>query len=250
LDCNDGCPADPNKTLAGACGCGVADTDSDSDGTPDCHDACPVDPNKTASGLCGCGVADTDGDGDSTVDCLDGCPLDPAKIAPGDCGCGALETDTDDDGDADCIDGCPNDPLKNAPGQCGCGTPDIDTTGSGVADCLSDCADLPDGTVMREDVPCGDGMCGTATGTEYCQGGFLATTCDEAWEQIPDITCGAEVPVVAYAIATNVEGEPIGTIRCLRATNGVVTCDTDPSAPVAGTLRIYEGLFCPGEVAP
>ena len=37
---NDGCPTDPAKTAAGACGCGVADTDSDGDGVPNCHDNC------------------------------------------------------------------------------------------------------------------------------------------------------------------------------------------------------------------
>ena len=74
LDCNDGCPDDPNKTEAGDCGCGVADTDSDSDGTPDCNDGCPDDAEKTEPGDCGCGVPDGDADGDSIPDCNDPCP--------------------------------------------------------------------------------------------------------------------------------------------------------------------------------
>ncbi|MEY4183337.1 MAG: hypothetical protein RLZZ217_1963, partial [Planctomycetota bacterium] len=42
------------------------DLDTDGDGTPDAQDGCPNDPNKTAAGACGCGVADTDSDGDGT----------------------------------------------------------------------------------------------------------------------------------------------------------------------------------------
>jgi len=248
LDCNDACPNDPDKLLAGACGCGIADTDGDGDNTPDCLDGCPADPAKTAEGICGCGIAEIDSDGDATADCIDLCPADPAKVVPGDCGCGAAETDTDQDGVADCIDLCPADPLKAAPGQCGCGTADTDTDLDGVPDCLSDCAGLPDGTILRQSVPCGDGMCGNSTGTEYCQNGTFATTCDEAWEQIPDIVCGADQPTVAYAIASDANGNPVGTIRCTQNVDGVVTCDTDPGAPLPGTLKIYEGLFCPGEV--
>jgi len=35
-DCDDGCPNDPNKTDAGACGCGQSDADLDGNGLPDC----------------------------------------------------------------------------------------------------------------------------------------------------------------------------------------------------------------------
>ncbi len=52
--------------------------DSDNDGTVDCDDGCPNDPNKIAPGGCGCGVADTDGDGDGSPacnDCNDANPL-------------------------------------------------------------------------------------------------------------------------------------------------------------------------------
>ena len=110
-DC-DGCPNDPNKTSAGACGCGVADTDSDSDGTPNCNDLCPNDPAKTSPGTCGCGVADTDSDSDGTPNCNDLCPSDPAKTSPGTCGCGVADTDSDSDGTPNCVDTCPNDPTN------------------------------------------------------------------------------------------------------------------------------------------
>ncbi len=54
----DECPNDPNKTVAGVCGCGTADVDRDSDGTMDCKEACPTDRNKTPPGACGCGVSE------------------------------------------------------------------------------------------------------------------------------------------------------------------------------------------------
>jgi hypothetical protein len=111
-DCSDGCPSDPAKTAAGACGCGVADTDADGDGTANCHDSCPQDPSKTSD-------ADTDHDG--AANCVDGCPMDPAKRAAGTCGCGVADADADADGTADCLDGCANDASKTAPGTCGCG---------------------------------------------------------------------------------------------------------------------------------
>ena len=65
---------------ASACG-----GDSDSDGTLDCNDGCPADGDKTEPGVCGCGVADTDTDGDGTPDCSDGCPLDSAATQAGSC---------------------------------------------------------------------------------------------------------------------------------------------------------------------
>lgn len=91
-DCVDGCPQDPNKLQAGACGCGVLDSDIDFDGALDCQETCPGDPAKTAPGLCGCGQADVDTDLDGILDCNDGCPRDAARAAPGVCGCGAADT--------------------------------------------------------------------------------------------------------------------------------------------------------------
>jgi hypothetical protein len=91
-DCVDGCPQDPNKLAAGACGCGVRDSDIDFDGALDCQEMCPGDPGKTAPGLCGCGQADVDTDSDGMLDCNDGCPRDAARAAPGVCGCGAADT--------------------------------------------------------------------------------------------------------------------------------------------------------------
>jgi alpha-tubulin suppressor-like RCC1 family protein len=54
--------------------CAVPTADGDGDGAPNCSDGCPIDPAKTAAGACGCGTADADGDQDGALDCLDNCP--------------------------------------------------------------------------------------------------------------------------------------------------------------------------------
>jgi len=59
----DGCPSDPNKVTAGACGCGVPDIDSDLDSVPDCLDNCPTLANAAQ------GDADADGVGDLCDNC-------------------------------------------------------------------------------------------------------------------------------------------------------------------------------------
>lgn len=138
-DCVDGCPLDPLKVAAGACGCGVPDTDTDNDGTPDCFDNCPTDPNKVDPGFCGCNRPENDPDGDGVPSCIDDCPFDPNKIAPGLCGCGVPDTDTDSDGVPDCFDACPTDPAKVDPGFCGCGQPETDTDADGLPDCVDGC---------------------------------------------------------------------------------------------------------------
>lgn len=60
-------------------GLGQTSADLDGDLTPDCLDACPADPNKSAPGDCGCFHPDTDRDGDGLLDCRDGCPDDPTN---------------------------------------------------------------------------------------------------------------------------------------------------------------------------
>ncbi|HKQ49010.1 MAG TPA: hypothetical protein VJZ71_13140 [Phycisphaerae bacterium] len=90
----DTCPADPNKSAPGQCGCGTPDTDGDGDGTADCNDDCPADPGKTAPGVCGCGVSDADANGNGTADCLDPPPPVPPgpQPTPGCCAPGVFPT--------------------------------------------------------------------------------------------------------------------------------------------------------------
>jgi len=143
----DHCPADPEKTAPGDCGCGIPDTDSDDDGTADCleFDYCPEDEDKTLPGICGCGIPDVDDNGNGVVDCneddIDLCPNDDYKLTPGVCGCGLADDDADGNGTIDCLesDQCPEDPDKELPGICGCGEVDGDSDGDGVPDCSDEC---------------------------------------------------------------------------------------------------------------
>ena len=70
----DGCPSDPNKVAAGACGCGVPDSDADLDSVPDCIDNCPTLAN----------AAQGDVDADGVGDTCDNCPAD-ANAGQSDC---------------------------------------------------------------------------------------------------------------------------------------------------------------------
>ncbi len=66
----------------GAGNCISAVCDTDADGTLDCEDGCPEDPDKIAPGVCGCGIADEgDLDGDGILDCVDPCPSWPYECS-------------------------------------------------------------------------------------------------------------------------------------------------------------------------
>ncbi|MBS1582350.1 MAG: T9SS type A sorting domain-containing protein, partial [Bacteroidetes bacterium] len=226
----DLCPADPNKTAPGACGCGTADVsttyyaDTDGDGAGDpsaplagftCTvpagyvasntDGCPNDPNKVAPGACGCGTADVpttyyaDADGDGVGD-------PNATLAGFTCTvpAGYVTSNTD---------GCPNDPNKVAPGVCGCGTADTDSDGDGTADCNDGCPNDPNKIAPGI---CGCGTADTDTdgdGTADCNDG-----CPNDPDKIAPGVCGcgtADVPTTYYA---DTDGDGVG----------------DPNAPLAG----------------
>ncbi|UCG34346.1 MAG: hypothetical protein JSU68_06845 [Phycisphaerales bacterium] len=55
-----------------------SETDTDGDDLIDECDECDSDPDKIVAGQCGCGVPETDTDGDQAPDCIDECPNDPA----------------------------------------------------------------------------------------------------------------------------------------------------------------------------
>lgn len=132
----DDCPADPDKTLPGTCGCGVADTDSDQDNTPDCADFCPDDAAKLEPGTCGCGKPEPNATG--ITSCEDTCPTNIDKEAPGVCGCDVADTDRDADGNPDCMDACPDNPNPLATAANGCVAPPATGGSSGDGDGNSD----------------------------------------------------------------------------------------------------------------
>jgi hypothetical protein len=49
----------------------VVDVDSDGDGVGDCNDGCPADPDKVEPGDCGCGAPDLDENNNGISDCLE-----------------------------------------------------------------------------------------------------------------------------------------------------------------------------------
>lgn len=213
---SDLCPADPNKTVPGICGCGASDADTDGDGIANCLDGCPTDPNKTSAGVCGCGVPDTDADGDGTSGCLDACSADPDKTEPGLCGCGVPDTDTDGDGTPDCLDTCPTDANKTAPGACGCGHSDLDSDADGIANCLDSCPNDPN---KIEPGLCGCGVADTDSdgdGTPDC-----SDTCPNDAQKVNPGHCGCG--------ALESDADADGTPDCLDA------CPTDPAKTSPGS---------------
>lgn len=161
--------------------------DSDGDGVPDGFDGCPNDPAKIVAGACGCGVVDSDpcggcvdgdDDGDGVCNADDQCPGESDTL------------DTDGDGTPDCRDGCVDDPMKTAPGDCGCGTVDEDTNANGTSDCVEPMAlevrtvDASSGAVVAGvpfavDSPAMAGLCVGVTssaGLFTCPSGLLPGT--------------------------------------------------------------------------
>ena len=187
VNCQDGCPNDPNKTAPGQCGCGVPDTDTDNDGTADCNDGCPTDPNKTAPGVCGCNVPEVDTDGDGVLDCVDNCP----SIA------NAGQADGDNDGVGDACDNCTtvanpnqgdcdNDTIGDAC-EIAAGAPDCNL--NGVPDSCELAAGAPD--INNNQIP---DICEANGGTPYC---FGDTGCP----------CGNNVPAGAAQGCRNSTGQ-------------------------------------------
>ncbi|GMU24905.1 MAG: hypothetical protein AMXMBFR13_49760 [Phycisphaerae bacterium] len=88
IDGCDLCPANPEKSLPGACGCDAPESDQDNDAVPDCVDGCPADPDKTT---------DIDADGDEIPECIDNCPGIP----------NADQSNQDQDNHGDICDLCP-----------------------------------------------------------------------------------------------------------------------------------------------
>ena len=157
IDVCDGCPNDPAKIAAGACGCGVVDIDSDSDGTANC--------------------IDDDDDNDGVADYADAFPLDASESVDTDGDGQGNNADQDDDGDGadDASDGCPFDTNKTAPGACGCGSPDTDSDGDGIANCIDNCVAIANPT---QDDCDGNGIGEACESFTDCNANSIPDSCD------------------------------------------------------------------------
>ena len=164
----------------------IVDNDADDDGTCDSLDECPNDPNKALAGICGCGVVDTDNDNDGLCDsdgsdnCYNTSACNYADVGNAACiiptGCetctnndgtgGVNANDDDADGTCNSADGCPNDAAKIAPGTCGCGNVDVDVDNDGLCD--SDGSDICFNTNACNYADVSNAACITPSGCETC----------------------------------------------------------------------------------
>lgn len=62
------------------CMCSSGETDSDLDGTRDCEDECPNEARKVVAGTCGCGLPEEDYDNNGQLDCIAQGGMRPAAI--------------------------------------------------------------------------------------------------------------------------------------------------------------------------
>ncbi|MBS1569206.1 MAG: hypothetical protein JST45_07150, partial [Bacteroidetes bacterium] len=258
-DANDGCPNDPNKTSAGACGCGnpdvpttwYADTDGDGLGDPnnsqvgytciqppgyvaDNTDLCPSVAG-TVGSACDDGNPNTTGDAlDANCNCI-GTPGncddgDPCTVDSWDGNqCVHTFQDTDGDGTCDANDGCVNDPDKTAPGACGCGVADVATTW--YADTDGD--GFGDPNTSQAGFTCIQPPGYVADNTDLCDG--------DANKTAPG-ACGCGVTDVATTWYADTDGDGLGDpnnsqagYTCIQPP-GYVADNTDLCPGVSGTV--------------
>lgn len=114
--CDDNNACTINDVWSASCVCSGTVQDTDGDGTCDATDECDNDPNKILAGDCGCGNVEV---GQSCND-NNACTENDVITSCGVCAGTAL-VDTDNDGTCDLTDECDNDPNKILAGTCGCG---------------------------------------------------------------------------------------------------------------------------------
>ncbi|MBL7952327.1 MAG: lamin tail domain-containing protein [Flavobacteriales bacterium] len=117
-----------------SCQCIGTAPDSDNDGTCDTNDGCPNDPLKIAAGACGCGNLEVGATCNDNNACTGGDVITSCGVCAG-----SALVDTDGDGTCDAVDECDNDPLKILAGACGCGSPEVGATcNDGNANTIND----------------------------------------------------------------------------------------------------------------
>lgn len=96
---------------------------------------------------------------------------------------------------------------------------------------------------------CAD-VCVNDPGAWHCDcadGGVLAgdgISCLAAGSCVSIVTCDeVSTDLVFYGVVADDDGRPVGSIRCVRAATGGVTCDTNPD----GTLAVSPTLWCSTE---
>jgi hypothetical protein len=114
--CDDANACTINDVWSASCVCTGTVQDTDGDGTCDATDECDSDPNKILAGDCGCGNIEV---GQSCND-NNACTENDVITSCGVC-VGTALVDTDSDGTCDLTDECDNDPNKIIAGTCGCG---------------------------------------------------------------------------------------------------------------------------------
>jgi len=251
IDACDPCPADPDKTAPGICGCGVADTDEDDDGVTGCMDNCPqrANPEQEDEDADGRGNAcdncpaianadqnDTDGDGlgdvcdpdddnDGIADAEDNCPL----------AANADQADGDADGRGDACDNCPA--LANAD--------QADRDRDGVGDACDNCPSVAnedqkntDGDGSGDACDADDDGDGVNDGTDNCPLVANADQTDTDADSRGD-ACD-NCPSIANADQKDTDGDGLGDV-CDPDDDDDGIADDDDNCPLAANADQADG---------
>ncbi|WP_299251918.1 T9SS type A sorting domain-containing protein, partial [uncultured Cytophaga sp.] len=249
----DACPTDPNKKVAGNCGCNKVES-SCLDCAGVANGAAKLDACLTCvGGTTGKVTLDTDNDG--TADCVDTDDDNDGVLDADDCapldknikGKTMWYADTDGDGFgdpavtqlactkptgyvADKTDACPTDPNKKVAGNCGCNK--IESS------CL-DCAGVANGTAVLDNCQvCIGGTTNKQECTKDCHGDFGGT----ASLDVCNVCSGGNTGItpktsVAQCTATGIVASKISNIHVYP---NPFTDDVQMDGIEAGLIEIYD----------
>lgn len=258
VDCGGACGAcgagggcdGPGDCLSGVCD-GVCQSPTCADQVLN-GDETAVDCGGRCGATCGTGAACDDQDDCASMVCDGGfcaAPTCADGVRNGgesgiDCG-GLTSCPTCADGDGcaeggDCASGVCGAGLSCSPPSCedgvrngretdtDCGGLDCAACGFGLScDDGSDCADAT----------CTGGRCECPDGETYHEGSGRCLGAGECGEVM---TCELGTTALVFWGVVSDAGGPIGSVRCVRAAAGGVTCDADPN----GQLIVYDVLWC------